>query len=68
MNNPYNELSDDAFLVYLAQNDYMIDGSFLPEGKRLVEMAARLKKPNEALDRIAELDREIGIDDIGDRR
>ena len=85
--NPYNELSDDAFLIYIAQNDYMIDGHFLPEGKRLMEIANKLnekamfifgdgksepiidfkaekyKKSQEAMDRLAQLDEELGLND-----
>ena len=38
-NNPYNELTDSVFLRYVAQNDYMIDGYYLPEGARLNAVA-----------------------------
>lgn len=41
-NNPYNALPDPAFLRYVAQNDYMVDGGFLPEGQRLNDIADRL--------------------------
>ena len=33
--NPFNDMSDAEFLRYLAQNDYDIDGGYLPEGVRL---------------------------------
>jgi putative NIF3 family GTP cyclohydrolase 1 type 2 len=42
--NPYNELSDDIFLIYIAQNDYMIDGHYLPEGVRLNAVADAIKR------------------------
>jgi putative NIF3 family GTP cyclohydrolase 1 type 2 len=42
--NPYNELSDDTFLIYVAQNDYMIDGYYLPEGVRLNAVADAIKR------------------------
>jgi hypothetical protein len=42
--NPYNELSDDIFLIYIAQNDYMIDGYYLPEGVRLNAVADAIKR------------------------
>jgi putative NIF3 family GTP cyclohydrolase 1 type 2 len=42
--NPYNELSDDTFLIYIAQNDYMIDGHYLPEGVRLNAVADTIKR------------------------
>ncbi len=42
--NPYNELSDDTFLIYIAQNDYMIDGYYLPEGVRLNAVADAIKR------------------------
>ena len=42
--NPYNELSDDTFLIYIAQNDYMIDGHYLPEGVRLNAVADAIKR------------------------
>jgi hypothetical protein len=42
--NPYNELSDYAFLIYIAQNDYMIDGHYLPEGVRLNAVADAIKR------------------------
>lgn len=32
-------MNDAEFLRYLAQNDYMIDQHFLPDGKRLLEIA-----------------------------
>jgi len=38
-NNPYNELPHPVFLRYVAQNDYMIDGYYLPEGARLNAVA-----------------------------
>jgi hypothetical protein len=38
-NNPYNELPHPVFLRYVAQNDYMIDGYYLPEGVRLNAVA-----------------------------
>jgi Ni,Fe-hydrogenase III large subunit len=41
--NPYNELSDSEFLRYLAQNDYNIDGGYLPEGVRLFAAADNIK-------------------------
>ena len=41
-NNPYNALPDPAFLRYVAQNDYMVNGGFLPEGQRLNDIADRL--------------------------
>jgi hypothetical protein len=88
--NPYKELKDAAFLRYLAQNDYNIDGGYLPEGVRLFAAADRIEsleirfdelwerykklaqiadelakqvnaKPNPALDRLAELDEELGL-------
>lgn len=31
------------FLRGLAQNDYMIDGSYLPDGQRLIELAEALE-------------------------
>lgn len=34
--NPYNELKAESFLDYLAQNEYMVDGGYLPEGVRLL--------------------------------
>lgn len=34
--------SDPEFLRALAQNDYMIDGRILPEGKRLLGIADAL--------------------------
>jgi len=37
--NPYNELPHPVFLRYVAQNDYMIDGYYLPEGARLNAVA-----------------------------
>lgn len=39
---PYVE-SDAEFLVRLAQNDYMIDSHYLPDGLRLLALAERLK-------------------------
>ena len=41
-NNPYKTLRDPVFLRYVAQNDYMVDGGFLPEGQRLNDIADRL--------------------------
>ena len=41
-NNPYKTLQDPVFLRYVAQNDYMVDGGFLPEGQRLNDIADRL--------------------------
>lgn len=35
--------SDAEFLVRLAQNDYMIDTHYLPDGLRLLALAERLK-------------------------
>ena len=43
MNNPYNELTHPVFLRYVAQNDYMIDGNYLPEGVRLNAAADELE-------------------------
>jgi hypothetical protein len=87
IDNPYNELNDHTFLIYLAQNDYMIDGHFLPEGKRLMEIANKLnekamfifgdgksepiidfkaekyKKSQEEMDRLSQLDEELGLND-----
>lgn len=40
--NPYTELSDAEFLRYLAQNDYNIDGKYLPEGVNLFAVADRI--------------------------
>ncbi len=37
--NPYNEMTDEAFLDYLAQNDYTIDGKYLSDGMRLCAIA-----------------------------
>ena len=42
-NNPYNELPHPVFLRYVAQNDYMIDGYYLPEGVRLNAAADELE-------------------------
>ena len=41
-NNLYKTLRDPVFLRYVAQNDYMVDGGFLPEGQRLNDIADRL--------------------------
>ena len=41
--NPYNEMTDEAFLDYLAQNDYTIDGKYLPEGVRLFGVRDNVK-------------------------
>ena len=41
--NPYTELDDAGFLRYLAQNDYNIDGKYLPEGVNLFAVADRLE-------------------------
>jgi hypothetical protein len=43
-NNPYNELTDSVFLRYVAQNDYMIDGYYLPEGVRLNAAADAIER------------------------
>ena len=40
--NPYTELGDAEFLRYLAQNDYNIDGKYLPEGVNLFAVADRI--------------------------
>ena len=40
--NPYTELGDAEFLRYLAQNDYTIDGKYLPEGVNLFAVADRI--------------------------
>jgi hypothetical protein len=32
-------MNDAEFLRYLAQNDYMIDQHYLPDGERLLEIA-----------------------------
>jgi hypothetical protein len=40
--NPYTELSDAEFLRYLAQNEYNIDGKYLPEGVNLFAVADRI--------------------------
>jgi hypothetical protein len=68
IDNPYNELNDHTFLIYLAQNDYMIDGHFLPEGERLMEIANKIKlkqmeESRAAMDRLAKLDEELGLND-----
>ena len=42
--NPYNELTDSVFLRYVAQNDYMIDGYYLPEGVRLNAAANAIER------------------------
>ena len=42
-NNPYNEMTDEAFLDYLAQNEYNIDGKYLPEGVRLFGVRDNVK-------------------------
>jgi len=41
---PFAEYSDAEFLLYLAQNDYSIDGKLLEAGLRLTIMSARLTK------------------------
>lgn len=41
--NPYNEMTDEAFLDYLAQNEYNIDGKYLPEGVRLFGVRDNVK-------------------------
>jgi hypothetical protein len=66
--NPYNELNDHIFLIYVAQNDYMIDGHFLPEGERLIQIANKIKakqmeESNAAMDRLSQLDEELGLND-----
>jgi hypothetical protein len=43
-NNPFNELTDPVFLRYVAQNDYMIDGYYLPEGVRLNAAANAIER------------------------
>ena len=43
-NNPFNELTDPVFLQYVAQNDYMIDGYYLPEGVRLNAAADAIER------------------------
>ena len=43
-NNPFNELTDPVFLRYVAQNDYMIDGYYLPEGARLNAAADAIER------------------------
>jgi hypothetical protein len=43
-NNPFNELTDPVFLRYVAQNDYMIDGYYLPEGVRLNAAADAIER------------------------
>ena len=43
-NNPFNELTDPVFLQYVAQNDYMIDGYYLPEGVRLNAAANAIER------------------------
>jgi hypothetical protein len=43
MNNPFNDIPDDEFLRYLAQNDYNINGGYLPEGVRLFAVADHIK-------------------------
>jgi len=68
VDNPYNELNDHTFLIYLAQNDYMIDGHFLPEGERLMQIANKIKlkqmeESRAAMDRLAQLDEELGLND-----
>lgn len=40
--NPYNELKAESFLDYLAQNEYMVDGGYLPEGVRLLAVRDEL--------------------------
>jgi len=40
--NPYTEFGDAEFLRYLAQNDYNIDGKYLPEGVNLFAVADRI--------------------------
>ena len=47
--NPYTELDDAGFLRYLAQNDYMIDSNFLPEGANLNIVADRVEHTNKLL-------------------
>jgi hypothetical protein len=68
IDNPYNELNDHTFLIYVAQNDYMIDGYFLPEGERLMQIANKIKlkqmeESRAAMDRLAQLDEELGLND-----
>jgi len=68
VDNPYNELNDHTFLIYLAQNDYMIDGHFLPEGERLMQIANKIKlkqmeESRAAMDRLAQLDEELDLND-----
>jgi len=38
MNNPFSEINDKNFLIYLAQK---IDNHYLPEGERLLEIAEK---------------------------
>ena len=47
--NPYSELDDASFLRYIAQNDYMIDGNFLPEGINLNNVADRIERTHKLL-------------------
>lgn len=35
-------MTDSEFLISLAQNDYMIDGEYLPEGERLLVVSNEL--------------------------
>ena len=68
VDNTYNELNDHTFLIYLAQNDYMIDGHFLPEGERLMQIANKIKlkqmeESRAAMDRLAQLDEELDLND-----
>ena len=47
--NPYSELDDASFLRYIAQNDYMIDGNFLPEGVNLNIVADHIERTHKLL-------------------
>jgi hypothetical protein len=50
-----NENLDDAeFLRYLAQNDYMIDSYYLPDGERLMKMADQLDELLKVVQEICE--------------
>lgn len=55
MSDAHDELPDALFLRSLAQNDYMIDGGFLPDGARLNDIAARL----EALSIVEEMEEDL---------
>ena len=55
MSKPFGEVDDKNFLIYVAQNDYMIDNHYLPEGERLMEIAARLKDIDLGIERVGGL-------------